>query len=143
MFCHELAGNLGEEPGLSEADDVPLWYRGLAQNDAATELAHVDALLGFYDDDHIVIGHTPGAGVILPRFEGKVLIVDTGLFTYYGAHGASLLIEGDEMVAQQDGERYSIPQGEAPPAIFAGVGGAKSRCTRRAAAANRPAQHAS
>ena len=111
---HELAGNLGEEPGLSEADDGPLWYRGLAQNDAATELAHVDALLGFYDVDHIVIGHTPGAGVILPRFEGKVLIVDTGLSTYYGAHGASLLIEGDEMVAQQDGERYSIPQGESP-----------------------------
>jgi len=110
----ELAGNLGEEPGLSEADDGPLWYRGLAQNDAATELAHVDALLGFYDVDHIVIGHTPGTGVILPRFEGKVLIVDTGLSTYYGAHGASLLIEGDEMVAQQDGERYSIPQGESP-----------------------------
>lgn len=114
MFCHELAGNLGEEPGLSDADDGPLWCRGLAQNDAATELAHVDALLGFYDVDHIVIGHTPGAGVILPRFAGKVLVVDTGLSTYYGAHSASLLIEGDEMVAQQDGERYSIPQGEPP-----------------------------
>jgi hypothetical protein len=111
---HELAGNLGEEPGLSEADDGPLWYRGLAQNDEATEMAHVDELLAFYDVDHIVLGHTPGTGVILPRFEGKVLIVDTGLSSYYGAHGASLLIEGDEILAHQGGEQYRIPQGESP-----------------------------
>jgi hypothetical protein len=37
--------------------------------------------------------------------------------------------------------RYSIPQRESAPAIFAGVGGAKSRRTCRVAETNRPAQH--
>ena len=110
----ELGGNLGEEPGLSESDDGPLWYRGLAQADPATEQAHVDALLEFYDVDHIILGHTPGLGAIHPRFMGKVLIVDTGMSAYYGGHGASLLIEGDELFAQQEGERFEIPQGRSP-----------------------------
>ena len=111
---HELAGNLGEEPGLSESEDGPLWYRGLAQNDEALEQGHVDALLEFYDVDHIVLGHTPGTGVILPRFEGAVLIIDAGMSAYYGSHGASLLAEGDALYAVQDGEQVPIPVGTSP-----------------------------
>jgi len=99
---------------LSEAQDGPLWYRGLAQNPETEEAAHVDAVLEFYEVDHIILGHTPGTGVILPRFDGKVLIVDTGMSSYLCSHGASLLIENDQLTALQQGERVRIPEGRSP-----------------------------
>ncbi len=112
----ELGGELGEEPGLSEAEDGPLWYRGLAQNDEAAELPHVDAVLAFYDVDRIVIGHTPGLGTIVPRFNGKVIIVDSGMSEYYGGYSASLEILAAENGARvntiQAGQRISIASGE-------------------------------
>ena len=109
----ELSGNLGEEPGLSEIDYGPLWYRGLAQNPEYAEQAHVDALLDFYDVDRIVIGHTPGAGTIVPRFNGQVLLIDTGLSAYYGAYVASLEItegvDGTTVFNHQSEERIAVP----------------------------------
>jgi hypothetical protein len=110
----ELAGKHAGEIMLAEAQDGPLWYRGLAQNPETEEAAHVDAVLEFYEVDHIILGHTPGTGVILPRFDGKVLIVDTGMSSYYGSHGASLLIENDQLTALQQGERVRIPEGRSP-----------------------------
>ena len=106
----ELAGDLPEgEPGLSEAEDGPLWYRGLATNNELEEAAHVDALLQKYDVDRIVIGHTPGLGTIVPRFAGKVLAIDTGISEYYGAHLASLLFEDGKAYAVVEDEMVAIP----------------------------------
>ena len=105
----ELKGNLPEEPGLSEAEDGPLWYRGLASEDEAIEAAHVDRVLSTFDVDHIVIGHTPGMGTIVPRFGNKVVIVDAGLSNYYGSHLASLLVEGENLFTLQAGERVPLP----------------------------------
>ncbi|MCG8412931.1 MAG: metallophosphoesterase [Pseudomonadales bacterium] len=109
----ELAGNLGEEQGLSEVDYGPLWYRGLAQNPVYAEMAHVDALLAAYDVDRIVIGHTPGAGTIVPRFDSKVLLIDTGMSAYYGGYMASLEITevGGEtrLNARQLEQRIRLP----------------------------------
>lgn len=105
----ELSGDLPEEPGLSEADDGPLWYRGLATNDEKQEATHVDAVLQAFDVDRIVIGHTPGLGTIVPRFGGKVLIIDTGIANYYGGHLASLRIEEDNYFTVQNGNRVLLP----------------------------------
>ena len=96
----ELGGELGEEQGLSELEEGPLWYRGLAQNNEATELAHLDAVLAFYEVDRIIIGHTPGLGTIVPRFGGKVIVVDSGMSDYYGGYSASLEILSKEGEAQ-------------------------------------------
>lgn len=108
----ELGGELGEEPGLSEAEHGPLWYRGLAQNAEAMEAAHVEAVLQFYDVDRIIIGHTPGMGTVVPRFGGKVLVIDTGLSDYYGGYKASLEIESGDgetrLHTLQAGERVSL-----------------------------------
>lgn len=110
----ELNGNLPEaEPGLSEAEDGPLWYRGLASNDELEEAPHVDSVLAAFDVDHIVIGHTPGLGTIVPRFGGKVLVIDTGISEFYGAHLGSLLIENGSMHTVQRGEAIEIPTGDA------------------------------
>ena len=107
----ELAGNLSEAAGLSERETGPLWYRGLATNDEQTEQILVDNILAFYDVDHIVIGHTPGLGTIVPRFGGKVLVIDSGISDFYGAHLASLLIEGEESINIQRGKALPIPLG--------------------------------
>ncbi len=105
----ELRGNLGESQGLSESDDSPLWYRGLASNPEVEEVAHVDAVLQAFDVERIVLGHTPGYGIVLPRFEGKVIIIDTGISSYYGGHLASLLIEGDAYYAVHADQKLLLP----------------------------------
>lgn len=97
---------------LTESPTGPLWYRGLANNDEMLEQAHVDAVLEFYEVDRIVLGHTPGLGTIRPRFGSKVLIVDTGISEYYGAHLGSLLIEDGELLTVQRGEKIRIPVGD-------------------------------
>lgn len=106
---NELKGDLPEEPGLSEAEDGPLWYRGLASNDEQLEADHVDDVLAAFDVDRIVLGHTPGLGTIVPRFGGKVLIIDTGISKYYGSHLASLRIEERNYFTIQNGEKIPLP----------------------------------
>lgn len=109
----ELNGILPEgEPGLSEAEDGPLWYRGLTDNTELEEAPHVDSVLAAFDVDHIVVGHTPGLGTVVPRFGGKVLIIDTGISQFYGGHLGSLLIENGRMHTVQRGEAVAIPSGD-------------------------------
>ncbi len=108
----ELSGAIPETGRLTEAEEGPLWYRGLAANEEALEQLHVDAVLDFYDVDHIVVGHTPGLGTVVPRFGGKVLVIDTGISDYYGAHLASLRIDEDGLTTIQQGQAISIPIGE-------------------------------
>jgi hypothetical protein len=105
----ELKGDLPEELGLSEAEDGPLWYRGLASSDEELEADHVDDVLAAFDVDKIVLGHTPGLGTIVPRFGGKVLIIDTGISEYYGSHLASLRIEERNYFTIQNGEKIPLP----------------------------------
>jgi hypothetical protein len=108
----EFRGDRAEEAVSAEAENGVLWYRGLANNDELLEQAHVNAVLEFYDVDHIVLGHTPGLGTIYPRFGGKVIVIDTGISNYYGAHLASLLIENGELTTLQRGEQIRIPNGD-------------------------------
>lgn len=105
----ELNGELGQEELLSESDSGPLWYRGLASSSEEAEAAHVDAVLAAYDVDRIVLGHTPGHGIILPRFGGKVLVIDTGISAHYGGHIASLRIENDRFIARQGSQELTLP----------------------------------
>lgn len=108
----ELSGQRGEELGLSEADDGPLWYRGLASGDEAAEADHVARALEAFDVDRIVVGHTPGMGTVVPRFGGKVLVIDTGIAEYYGSHLASLRIEDENYFTIQNGQKTPLPNDE-------------------------------
>lgn len=105
----ELNGGLGEEPGLSEKDTGPLWYRGLATADEETERSHLERVLAAYDVDRVVIGHTPGLGTIAPRFEGRVLVIDTGLSRAYGGFRASLLLENGVATTFQREQKIAVP----------------------------------
>lgn len=108
----ELSGDRPEELGLTEADDGPLWYRGLASGDELAEAAHVNAVLAAFDVDRIVVGHTPGFGTIVPRFGGKVLVIDAGIGEYYGSHLASLRIEGADYYTVQNNEKLILPKSD-------------------------------
>jgi hypothetical protein len=93
------------------AEDGPLWYRGLAQSEGAAMEAHVNQVLATHGIKRIVIGHTPTAGAVVPRFDGKVVVIDVGLSAVYGGHRACLLSEGDRLYAVHRGQRIPLPAG--------------------------------
>ncbi|EED31730.1 metallophosphoesterase [gamma proteobacterium NOR5-3] len=92
----------------------PLWYRGLALGDESPEVAvEVDALLKYFDVDRIVVGHTPGYGTVVPRYDARVIAADSGLAQHYGGHLASLLIEGGKVYTLQRGQQVPLPTSDA------------------------------
>lgn len=105
----ELADFSRLEGGVAMDALGPLWYRGLARDPEAGLAAHVDAVLQFHGVEAIVIGHTVTAGAILPRFGGKVLMIDVGLSKVYGGPQAALVIEGNQRFAIHRGTRLGLP----------------------------------
>jgi hypothetical protein len=95
--------------GLAMDADGPLWYRGLAQlpeNDKDLA-AHIDRVLETQEARHIVIGHTT-VPVILPRFGGKVIMVDIGL-PASTATPALLMVEGSRCYNVYRNGRVDVP----------------------------------
>jgi len=105
----ELNREAFEGEPLGTADNGPLWYRGLARGDEATERAALDTVLNHFDAEMIVLGHTPDLNAITPRFGGQVVIIDTGISAYYGGHLASLLIEDGTATAIHGDHRLALP----------------------------------
>ncbi|MCC2616311.1 metallophosphoesterase [Aestuariibacter halophilus] len=89
----------------------PLWYRGhiLASEDDPAERKLITDVLERYEVDHVIVGHTPVAGAILPRFDGTVIGVDVGLADYYGGPCAFLEITGKQLTAVHNGNRIDLP----------------------------------
>jgi hypothetical protein len=96
-------------PGILEDENGPFWYRGLSgvQPEALPET--VDAILTQHGAKHIVVGHTPTGGVIWPRYEGKVLMIDTGISKAYGGHVAYLEITPEGLFAGYPHGKLPIP----------------------------------
>lgn len=103
----ELSGT--KAPHLVDLEDGPLWYRGLARNDEAKESRNLRRIQRRYNVDYIVIGHTPGLKTILPRFDGHVFVVDSGISDYYGGHPASLHFENGTIYSRQYGQDFAMP----------------------------------
>jgi calcineurin-like phosphoesterase family protein len=97
------------EGGVVMDQEGPLWYRGLAQDDEKELAAHVKAVLERLGAKYIVIAHTPTKGMILPRFDGKVLMIDVGLSQFYGAHTACLVVENGKPFALHRGNKVALP----------------------------------
>jgi hypothetical protein len=97
------------EAGLARDPDGPLWYRGLAQAPEAELAQHVDAILQSFNVRHIVLGHTPTPGAVVPRFGGKVILNDVGLSKVYNGAPVCLLIEGGKFIALHRGTRIELP----------------------------------
>ena len=91
--------------------DGPLWYRGLATL-PDTDAPAVTALLQRHRARRIVIGHTPQLpGRIRPRFDGAVVLIDTGMLAshYKGGQPSALEISGDTLRAIYPGGPQPLP----------------------------------
>jgi hypothetical protein len=100
-----MAGNQAD-PALG--DDGPLWYRGLALNDEATEAAHVQAVLARYGVARIVIGHTKRAPTVFPRFGGRVILADIAVPAGYQDPHAYLIRDGGALITAHRGRRVAL-----------------------------------
>ncbi len=103
--------------GMAMDDEGPLWYRGLATEEESALSAHVGAVLAKHGVKRIVIGHTPTAGAVIPRFGGKVIVADVGLSKAYGARLACVLIENGKVSAIHRGKTLPLPEGNGPALI--------------------------
>jgi hypothetical protein len=106
------------EGGTAIDPEGPLWYRGLAGAPEAELQAHVDAVLKKHGVARIVIGHTPTAGAVLPRFGGKVLMIDVGLSKAYGRRLACLVIEDGKAFAIHRGTKLDLPEGSSKGSLL-------------------------
>lgn len=96
---------------LSMSDDGPLWYRGLALEEDATFAPEVDKILDAVKARAIVIGHTVSeTGRIRPRFNGRIVQIDTGMLTsvYLSGRPSALEIVGNTWTAIYEEGRKSI-----------------------------------
>ncbi|TNE60301.1 MAG: protein-tyrosine-phosphatase [Alphaproteobacteria bacterium] len=94
---------------ITNEADGPMWYRGMAQHSQEQEAANVDMVLQHYGVDHVIMGHTPLAEVIIPRFNGKVIVADVGLSEYYGSAFAFVEVVDGTLYANQRGQRLALP----------------------------------
>ena len=82
----QAAGQIGTSTLLNA--DGPLWFRGYAQWPEQDD-TKLTALLTHFGVSRIVSGHTPSRA-ILPRFNNRVFLIDTGMLvsTYKGRPSA-------------------------------------------------------
>lgn len=102
----EQAGILADERG-------PLWYRGLAGVAPATPPEMVDAILARHGARRIVVGHTTTGGVVWPRLDGRVILIDTGIGAAYGGRIGWLEATPEGMFAGYPGGRVPLPADDA------------------------------
>jgi hypothetical protein len=94
----------------------PLWFRGYAQWDD-TAAPRVFAFLDALKLTRIVVGHTvTPTRKVTPRFDGRVLLIDTGMLTrtYQGNPAALELTGGALKAIYPDGEAVLRPTAAMP-----------------------------
>jgi hypothetical protein len=110
----ELATVSDSPPPRSSELLGPIWYRGLAEDEAGAPLSHVESVLKFHGVSRIVIAHTVTRTAILPRYDGRVVNVDVGLSRFYGRPPACLVLEAQSSYVLHRGTKVPLPKaGEA------------------------------
>ena len=99
------------EGGVVMDGEGPLWYRGLAQGDEMALEPHLKEVLKNHQIERMVIGHTPTEGAVLPRFGGKVFLIDVGLSRVFDSRPrrACLSIENGKAYALHRGAKLVLP----------------------------------
>ncbi len=93
------AGDVSPEAIIND-ENGPLWYRGLANGTGSggrTAENELDAALRVTGTKRLVVGHTPKKGP--PRFalNGKLVLIDTAISSYYGGSLGWIEIVGDRV----------------------------------------------
>ena len=96
---------------LAFSPDGPLWYRGTSDNPEPQERAIVDSVLERLGARMAVMGHTPTVDLrVRSRFDGRVVLADTGmLVSYYGGRAAALELAGGQVTAVYPAEGVTEP----------------------------------
>jgi Calcineurin-like phosphoesterase len=100
------------EGGVTMDSEGPLWYRGMANASGEQLSGHVDQVLKNYAVRRLVLGHTPTGGAVLPRFEGRVILIDVGLSKVYGGTPACLISENSKLYALHRGRQLELPMSQ-------------------------------
>ena len=101
------------------SSDGPLWFRGAARWEEATQSAAMAEILAGVGAKRMVVGHTPRKdGRIQVRFWGRVFLIDTGMLSsvYQGGRPSALEIsEGVFTALYPDGSVVLEAEIEAVP----------------------------
>jgi hypothetical protein len=90
--------------------DGPLWFRGFALWSETEGQQAIDSLLDRMNADRFVVGHTPmPSGRAVPRFDGRVFLIDTGMLReVYNGRATALEVRGDVVTAIYDDGRLNF-----------------------------------
>jgi hypothetical protein len=93
--------------------DGPYWFRGFATWTPEVGSPLVDLLQERYEATRFVVGHTPlAAHEILPRFDDRVFLIDTGMLTEpYMGQPSELEFVGDAVTAVYRVSRVPLVEG--------------------------------
>ena len=85
----------GRLPGTQLGDDSPIWYRGYLQGEGACQ--ELELALESLGAERMVVGHTTQrTGRIAVGCDGRILGIDTGISSHYGAHPAAVEFRGGD-----------------------------------------------
>jgi hypothetical protein len=102
------------EGGIALDPDGPLWYRDWAKEEEDRLEDTLNWILNRHDAKRMVVAHTPTDGTLIPRFSGRILLIDVGLSGFYGSRLACLVIENDRAFALHRGKHLEIPTDSGP-----------------------------
>ncbi|HKJ16101.1 MAG TPA: metallophosphoesterase [Xanthomonadales bacterium] len=110
----ELATFTIQSRGMLNDACGPFWFRGLAEDEPGDTIGTTPEVLASILDrlsaKRIVIGHTPTQGVIWPRFDARVVLIDTGISAAYGGFPAYLeIVDGDINAGYPEG-KLALPR---------------------------------
>ncbi len=114
-LAKDLDGATGVGGWYLVHQDGPLWFRGAALWNEQENADQIAAVLDQLKVDRMVVGHTVMPdGMIKSRFDGRVLIIDTGMLSevYEGGRASALEIVGSTVTAIYPGERYLLVDGQ-------------------------------
>ncbi|MCK5131964.1 MAG: metallophosphoesterase [Candidatus Sabulitectum sp.] len=94
MVRDEIARGWAEPSGVL-AGTGPVWFRGLAVDTGCVIEQALEEALEVNGADFIVIGHTVTIEGITTRFDGRVVMIDTGMSECYGGTAQYLVLDQD------------------------------------------------
>ena len=110
---HELTDWHMLDGGIVMDPEGPLRFHGLSEQ-GTLGAAHLDHVLKHFDVKRVVIGHSDAAYTILPRYEGRVILIDAGLSRRLNNTGnVECLVEtGGKWMALHRGVPIELPRDE-------------------------------
>lgn len=109
----ELADFSYEEDSILVDVCGPFWYRGLSGQAPEATPEMVNSILQRLSAEAIVVGHTPTPAVVWPRYDRRVIQIDTGISKAYGGYPAYLEITPEGMSAGYPGGKIALPRDDA------------------------------